>query len=613
MTLEKAILFAIETEGIEIISETRFVNYLSDLQAFDKPAVKHIVGTMVTGGYSEKLKHSLSTQNYELDINDTKNKLVTIEGYQADLVNYVLNCLLFATKKTTQAPVMPATEASPSVTNPLDPTGESIYYHFPTLDLLSDIHALNPDDYYNFLPLRSALAARLFQESRYELPICLGVTEQDDVYVVDLAKLPHLLIAGSTGTGKSVFIHSIISSLLYKLGPTQLKFVLIDQHRVELSIYSEIDKYFLAKSEYSSNAVLSNPDDVGLALQSLIQEIEHRFQLLERASSRDIIDYNTKWRQTLRSERDEHGVFKFEYLPRIVVIIDEFASYSQNIPYFQTLISQIASKGRATGVHLSLSTNAVGARILTQSIKSLFPARVAFNVPQAHESILIIDSGGAEKLNHKGRIIFKCGDTETCLQSPYVDVADTMRLCEFIKLQEDADSSSWHECYELGHPIYEPIVKKQLPNELDPLFEQCARWIVQSDTASTSALQRRYEIGYNRAGRIMDQLEAAGIVGHSNGGRPRKVLLSPMDIDQMLDGGQQPSKPVAQPMATPNAKPIFNPDLTTVFPSYNGGTSVGSQASNTPQNAKKSSGNWVMNIILIILAIIIMCAFFFAK
>jgi len=591
MTLEKAISFVINKEGIEIISDERFVNYLSDLQAFERPAIKRIVNTMVSNGYGQKLKHSLATQSYELDVNDTKNKLVRIEGFQEDLVDYVLNCFLFVTRKTSSVPIMPSAETYSMVANPLDPTGESRNYHFPTLDLLYTPHKLDSEDYFNILPLQSALSTRAFQESRAELPVCMGVTEQDEVYVVDLAKLPHLLIAGSTGSGKSVFIHSIISSLLYKLGPSEIKFVLIDQHRVELSLYSDIEKFFLAKSEYSTNSVLSDFEDVRMTLQSLIQEIEHRYQLLERASTRDIINYNTKWRQVLKSERDEQGIFKFEYLPRIVVIIDEFASYAQNISYFQNLISETAGKGRATGVHLVISTNAVGARLLTPSIKSLFPARVAFNVPQAHESILILDNAGAEKLNHKGRLIFKYVDTETCLQSPYVDVADTMRLCNFIKSQEDTDNSSWHECYVLGHPIYEPIVKKQLPKDLDPLFEECARWIVKSDTASTSALQRKYEIGYNRACRIMDQLEAAGIVGPAMGGRPRKVLLSPMDIDDLFASIQQFSKPVAKPSLK---------------------TCEQQTASPLPKTKIRFSG-WAQNIILLILLIIIILAFIFAK
>lgn len=574
MTLEKAILYVIEKEGIGIIGETRFVNYLNDLQAFDMPAVKRIVVTMVSGGYAEKLKHSLTTDHYQPDVNDAKSRLVNNEGFQANLVEYVLNCLLFATKKTTLAPVMPSAAASlatsttttstsiskaasttaPAASSPArikrksissahqlkpiipagslhDPTGEYRNYHFPTLDLLTPLDNSLQEKYFLFLPLRAAFSSKVFQESRAQLPICLGVTENEEGFVVDLAKLPHLLVAGSTGTGKSLLMHTIILSMLYKLGPSEVKFVLIDPQRVELSPYADIERFYLAKSESYSSAILSEPNEVGPTLVSITQEIDLRFKILNKVSVRDVYDYNQKWRTELRMETDVNGNCRYEYLPRIVIIIDEFSSYVQNVSNFQNLISQIASKGRAVGVHLVLSTNAIGARILTPSLKSQFPARIAFDVPQAQESIRILDYLGAEKLNLKGRLIFKTGDTRFLLQSPYMHGTEISRICDHIKSQERTDANSSRKCYLLNHAIGELLIDR------DPLFEEAVRFVVMARTASTSSLQRRFEIGYNRAGRLMDQMERAGVVGPAVGSKPRQVLVSPMDIDQLFDAG----------------------------------------------------------------------------
>lgn len=558
MTLEKAILYVIEKEGIGIIGETRFVNYLNDLQAFDMPAVKRIVVTMVSGGYAEKLKHSLTTQNYQLDVNDAKSRLVNNEGFQANLVEYVLNCLLYATKKTTKVPVLLSASPTPAVhtttsherirhkrQSTLDPASASLNanpsgttnykpYNLPTLDLLAPVTSSSKDFFYK-LPLRAAFSTNAFQSSFAELPICLGVSVQNELHVVDLAELPHLLIAGSTGTGKSVFLNTIILSLLYKLEPLFVKFVLIDPQRVEFTPYHIIENCYLAKSGNLANYIVSDNNDVTSSLISLTQEIDDRYQLFNKAAVRNFVDYNRKWRTELCSKKDERGKYIFEHIPRIVVIIDEFSSYAQKVSHFQNFISYIAGKGRAVGVHLILSTNAIGAQVLTPSIKSLFPARIAFDVPQAQESIRILDSRGAEKLNHKGRLIFKNGDIQVCLQSPYVDSIDILRICKFIRSQKD----TFRYCdYSIGQKIVKHEDKGILEvKDRDPLFEEAVRFVVMGNTASTSQLQRRYEIGYNRAGRLMDQMEHAGIVGPAVGSKPRQVLVSPMDIDLLFDGG----------------------------------------------------------------------------
>ncbi len=609
MRLEEAILVAVEKEGIGIISESRFIYYLNDLQAFNMPALKRIVETMVKSGYSDKLKHSLTTQNYQLDINDAKSKLVTIEGFQENLVEYVLNCLLYATKKTTLAPIMPSTAAA-STSKPasaiktpvtLKPINKSSvnsnkdwHYRLPTLDLLPDLRRIDPNDRNIQQSLRSAFSSKVFQETKGGIPLYLGEDDYDEAFVARLADLPHLLIAGSTGTGKSVLLHMIILSILYKLQPGLARLVLIDPQRVEFSQYAILENLFLAKSDNTTKAIISDNEDVTATLVSLQKEIEDRYQLLSEAAVRNIVDYNYKWGREYRL--DKLAQLKFQFLPRIVVMIDEFASYTHDIPNFNNFISNIASKGRAVGVHLILSTNAISARVLTPAIKSLFPARIAFDVPQVQESVRILDVGGAEKLNRKGSFLFKNGDVQVRLQSQYVHSSDINRICDYIAEQKDAYDII-DKCYLLGQTIVKHEDKTlHEVKDRDPLFEEAVRFVVMSNTVSTSTLQRRYEIGYNRAGRLMDQMEQAGIVGPAAGSKPREVLVSPMDIDQLFSG----------------AIPITPKHIRTPL-SIQGDASKADPQTNPPKKNKLSLYDKVQNIVLFIVLIIIIIALFFAN
>lgn len=605
MTLEKAILYVIEKEGIGIIGETRFVNYLNDLQAFDMPAVKRIVVTMVSGGYAEKLKHSLTTQNYQLDVNDAKSRLVNNEGFQANLVEYVLNCLLYATKKTTLHPVMPSPSAAPITPKKTPVTLKPIkkssvnsnkdwHYRLPTLDLLPDLRRIDPNDRNIQQSLRSAFSSKVFQETKGGIPLYLGEDDYDEAFVARLADFPHLLIAGSTGTGKSVLLHMIILSILFKLHPGLARLVLIDPQRVEFSQYAILENLFLAKSDNTTKAIISENEDVTATLMSLQKEIEDRYQLLSEAAVRNIVDYNDKWGREYRL--DKLAQLKFQFLPRIVVMIDEFASYTRDIPNFNNFISDIASKGRAVGVHLILSTNAISARVLTPAIKSLFPARIAFDVPQVQESVRILDVGGAEELNRKGSFLFKNGDVQVRLQSQFVRSSDINRICEYIAEQKDA-----YDIVDKSYLLGQTIVKHDDETlhevkDRDPLFEEAVRFVVTSNTASTSSLQRRYEIGYNRAGRLMDQMERAGIVGPAVGSKPRQVLVSPMDIDLLFDGGM----------------PYIPKHIRTPLTSQ-GVTSKTVPQTSPPKKNKLSLYDKVQNIVLFIILIIIIIALFFAN
>ena len=392
------------------------------------------------------------------------------------------------------------------------------------------------------VPMREVLASKEFTESTARLPLALGCTVSNKVFVADLCKMPHLLVAGATGKGKSVGLHAIISSLLYKKGPSELKFVLIDPKRVEFSFYSALEKYYLAKTKGSRKAVISETEDVIHTLCSLYQEMENRYRVLEAVRINNIEDYNRKWKTELRSLRDMHGKLRYQFMPYIVCIIDEFCDMMMDAGVLgEEIITRISRKSRAVGIHLIIATQRPSADVITGLIKVNFPGRIAFAVSQSIDSRIIIDRSGAQRLIGRGDMLFSLDGDITRLQCPFIDTPDIVRITEYIKEQEDADNNIKHDsAYILPEYVGADdsgivgSVDASNVKERDPLFEEAARFIVQSDTVSTSSLQRRYEIGYNRAGRIMDQMEAAGIVGPAQGGKPRKVLVSPMDVDQLF-------------------------------------------------------------------------------
>lgn len=392
------------------------------------------------------------------------------------------------------------------------------------------------------VPMREVLASKAFQESKAKLPMVLGCTVSNEVFVTDLTKMPHLLVAGATGKGKSVGLNAIITSLLYKKGPSEIKFVLVDPKQVEFSIYADLQKYFFALAPDEESGIVTHTDKVVKVLNCLVQEMENRYQILKEVKLRNVTDYNEKWRHELREVRNEHGDKVYQYMPYIVCVIDEFADMIMTAgKAVETPIVRIAQKARAVGIHMIIATQRPSANVITGLIKSNFPGRIAFAVAQMMDSRIIIDRSGAQQLIGRGDMLFSIDGEITRLQCPLVDTPDVVRLCNYIKEQEDADKNIYHDTpYQLPEYIEgsseEGGGSADASNlkERDPLFEEAVRWIVQGDTASTSSLQRRYEIGYNRAGRIMDQMEAAGIVGPASGGKPRKVLVSPVDIDQLF-------------------------------------------------------------------------------
>ena len=391
------------------------------------------------------------------------------------------------------------------------------------------------------VPMREVLGSKAFQESRAKLPMCLGCTVSNEVFIADLTKMPHLLVAGATGKGKSVGLNAIITSLLYKKGPSELKFVLVDPKRVEFSVYADLEKYYFAKAPGEEKAIITDTDRVIKTLNCLVQEMENRYSVFEDVRVRNVSDYNDLWRRELRDVRDEHGEKKYQYMPYIVGIIDEFSDMIMTAgKEVETPLVRIAQKARAVGIHMIIATQRPSSKVITGLIKGNFPGRIAFAVAQGIDSQIIIDRRGAQQLIGRGDMLFQIDGELTRLQCPFVDTPDIVRVCDFIKEQEDNDRDISHE---EPYMLPEYVGKDEgvggdanvgNVKDRDPLFEEAVRFIVMGNTASTSSLQRRYEIGYNRAGRLMDQMEHAGIVGPAQGSKPRQVLVSPMDIDQLF-------------------------------------------------------------------------------
>lgn len=380
--------------------------------------------------------------------------------------------------------------------------------------------------------MRTVITSRKFQESRAELPLGLGCTINNDVYVADLAKMPHLLVAGATGQGKSVGLNAIITSLLYCKKPSELKFVLIDPKMVELSLYSEIDKHYLARLPgEDQEVVITDVASKSLpVLSSLCVEMEERYQLLKNARVRAIKEYNEKFLEGSLSEDEGH-----RFMPYIVVIIDEFADLIMNVgKEVEKSIARLAQKARAIGIHLILTTQRPSTDVVTGLIKANFPARIAFKVSSGVDSKTILNTTEAVQLIGMGDMLIFNRSEMTRVQCAYTSEKEVDDICTFISQQP---------CGEAPYVLPEPLVTEGgdaaaegLDDQrLDPLLAEVARSIVNLDQASTSGIQRRYNIGYNRAGRIMDQLERMGVVGPSHGGKPREVRVDPMALESILE------------------------------------------------------------------------------
>lgn len=370
----------------------------------------------------------------------------------------------------------------------------------------------------------SVVKSARFQESTAELPVVLGKTIQNETFIIDLAKMPHLLVAGATGQGKSVGLNAIITSLLYKKHPAELKFVLVDPKKVELSVYKDLERHFLAKMESEEEAILTDTQKVVYTLNSLVSEMEARYELLRTAHCRKITEYNDKFLQRKLPPPAGH-----RFLPYIVVIVDEFADLIMTAgKEVEHPITRLAQLARAVGIHLIIATQRPEVKVITGLIKSNFPARIAFRVMSMMDSRTIIDQPGANQLIGRGDMLMSQNSEITRVQCAFVDTPEIERITSFISRQK-----GYGEPYVL--PDYEPEPGSETDVSMgesgaaikyDPRFAEIARYFVQNPSGcSTSAIQRMFEVGFNRAGRIMMQLEKSGIVGRQDGVKPREVLI----------------------------------------------------------------------------------------
>jgi DNA segregation ATPase FtsK/SpoIIIE, S-DNA-T family len=378
--------------------------------------------------------------------------------------------------------------------------------------------------------MRSVIASQKFQNTDMDLPVVFGKTISNEIFMADLSKMPHLLMAGATGQGKSVGINAILTSLLYKKHPSELKFVMVDPKKVELSLYSKIERHYLAKLPDAEEAIITDTNKVINTLNSLCIEMDTRYDLLKNAFCKNLKEYNKKFAERKLNPENGH-----RYLPYIVLVVDEFADLIMTAGKEVELpIARLAQLARAVGIHLIVATQRPSVNVITGMIKANFPARAAFRVISSVDSRTILDSPGADQLIGKGDMLYFNGNEILRLQCAFVDTPEVERLAEFI-----GEQKGYASAFILPEYVSEDstsTVGAFDPNEKDALFEDAARIIVSTQQGSTSMLQRQLKLGYNRAGRIMDQLEASGIVGGFNGAKAREVLISDLhSLEQFLE------------------------------------------------------------------------------
>ncbi len=385
-----------------------------------------------------------------------------------------------------------------------------------------------PNESPKIVSIKSLLSSKKFQEAEMEIPLALGKTISNETFVVDLTKMPHLLVAGATGQGKSVGINSILTSIIYKKHPADVKFILVDPKKVELTLFNKIEKHYLAKLPEVNDSIITDSKVAVKTLKSLCKEMDNRYEMLKNAKCRNIKEYNQKFKKRVLNPRDGH-----KYIPYLVLIIDEFADLIMTTgKEVETNIARLAQMARAVGIHLVLATQRPSVNVITGLIKANIPARISFRVTSKIDSRTILDSSGAEQLIGRGDMLFSQGSDLTRLQCGFVDTPEIEKMVAFVGNQVGYST-----------PYVLPEILDQDTNassendisERDPLFKEAAEIIVNAQQGSASLLQRKMKLGYNRAGRIIDQLEAAGIVGPFEGSKARSVNIKDLiDLDELL-------------------------------------------------------------------------------
>jgi len=386
-----------------------------------------------------------------------------------------------------------------------------------------------PNKNREMVSIRSVLSSPTFTKSDKELPIALGKTISNELFVIDLTKMPHLLVAGATGQGKSVGLNVILTSLLYKKHPSQLKFILVDPKKVEMSLFSKIERHYLAKLPNSEEAIITDTKKVVYTLNSLCIEMENRYEMLKDAGAKNLKEYNAKFVARKLNPKEGH-----RFLPYIVLVIDELADLMMTAgKEVETPIARLAQLARAIGIHLVVATQRPSVNVITGVIKANFPARLSFRVTSKIDSRTILDTGGADQLVGQGDMLLSAGSEIIRLQSPFVDTPELDKIVDFIGSQRGYDSAYMLPEFEGEDEGGASTVDL---SERDAMFEEAAKLIVAHQQGSTSLIQRKLKLGYNRAGRLIDQLEAAGIVGPFEGSKAREVLIKdPMSLEQLLN------------------------------------------------------------------------------
>ncbi len=386
-----------------------------------------------------------------------------------------------------------------------------------------------PNKNREMVSIRSVLSSPAFKNSDKELPVALGKTISNELFIMDLTKMPHLLVAGATGQGKSVGLNVILTSLLYKRHPSQLKFVLVDPKKVEMSLFSKIERHYLAKLPNSEEAIITDTKKVVYTLNSLCIEMENRYEMLKDAGAKNLKEYNAKFVSRKLNPKEGH-----RFLPYIVLVIDELADLMMTAgKEVETPIARLAQLARAIGIHLVVATQRPSVNVITGVIKANFPARLSFRVTSKIDSRTILDTGGADQLVGQGDMLLSAGSEIIRLQSPFVDTPELDKIVDFIGSQRGYDSAYMLPEFEGEDEGGASMVDL---SERDALFEEAARLIVHHQQGSTSLIQRKLKLGYNRAGRLIDQLEAAGIVGPFEGSKAREVLIrDEMSLEQLLN------------------------------------------------------------------------------
>jgi S-DNA-T family DNA segregation ATPase FtsK/SpoIIIE len=463
--------------------------------------------------------HTLSINKEELERN--KNRIVEVLGHYKIEISKI---------KATVGPTVTLYEIVPApgiriskIKNLSDDIALSLAAHgiriiapIPGKGTIGiEVPNANPD----MVAMRTVIASEKFQNSDMELPIVLGKTISNETYIFDLAKAPHLLMAGATGQGKSVGLNAILISILYKKHPSQVKFVMVDPKKVELTLYNKIERHFLAKLPDTDEAIITDTTKVVNTMNSLCIEMDQRYELLKNAKVRNLKEYNAKF--ISRKLNPENG---HKYLPYIVVVIDEFADLIMTAgKEIEHPIARLAQLARAIGIHLIVATQRPSVNVITGMIKANFPARVAFKVSSGIDSKTILDSTGADQLIGRGDMLISFGNELTRLQCAFVDTPEVEAVCNFIGEQKAYPSA-------LELPEYvaegdESNLSAQDMDERDSLFEEAAQILVTHQQGSASLLQRKLKIGYNRAGRIVDQMEMLGVIGQSRGSKAREVMI----------------------------------------------------------------------------------------